>query len=125
MLKKKLSLRLPSLSVLALLVSACGTTTQIPNTMVCTSAGSLHNGAICAETITGNTSDMTFEMFLDFLEPKEAGPFNPARSGAICQSSADWGKQKTALEQACRAMGARCSYEIKQILRNMSLLQLR
>jgi hypothetical protein len=104
----------------ALAVSACVT---VPNTKVCSVAGVISAGGICAETLTSRTSDLTMDEFLDFLEaqperpdPKDPSKKLPAHGAAVCQSSEDWNKQKTALEQACRELGKRCSYEIRRAL---------
>jgi hypothetical protein len=99
-MRKKLCL---GLSALAL--SGC-VSIKVPNTEVCTVAGILSEGAICAETQTHKTRDMTLDQFLDFLLPTDA------HGGAICQSADDWNKMKTALEQACRELGTQCSLEI-------------
>lgn len=84
------------------------------------------SGAICAETLTGTTSDLTLDEYLDFLQPQPERPDPdhpgqnlPARSGALCQSSADWSLTKSDLEQACRALGPRCSYAVKAALARM------
>jgi hypothetical protein len=37
-------------------------------------------------------------------------------------STKDWTAMKIALEQACRAMGARCSYEMKALIQSMPLV---
>ena len=92
---------------IAALSSGCVT---IPNSESCSAAGSLARGAVCAESLTGKTRDMTFEEYLEFLEPNEK------RAGAVCQSAEDAGKVKTALEQACRMLGKRCTYEIQQAI---------
>lgn len=65
-------------------------------------------GGDCAETISGETSRLTLDEYLAFLEPQ----LEPERAGALCQSAADWGRLKTAFEQACRKLGARCTKEI-------------
>jgi hypothetical protein len=96
-------------------LNGCAT---IPNTIVCTAAGTLTAGAICAETLTNKTSEMSLDAYITFLEAQEESPGQPARAGAMCQSSEDWNKQKTVLEQLCRHMGPRCTYEIKQVLTN-------
>lgn len=97
----------------------------VPNTEACTVAGVLAAGAFCAETITGQTRDMTLDEYFDFLEPKEAHDDVPARAGAVCQSADDWGAQKTALEQACRVLGKRCTYELREVIKNMDALSVR
>lgn len=43
----------------------------------------------------------------------------PKRAGAVCESSYDWTIKKTALEQACRELGKRCSYEIQEMIREI------
>jgi hypothetical protein len=106
--------------ILALLASGCVT---IPNTTACTVAGRLLDGGICAETLTGKTSEKTFEQMIDFLEPQLETPEHPARGGAICQSSEDYNKQKTALERACRLLGSRCSYELRQLIKSLTAIQ--
>lgn len=111
------------LSILALSLSACVT---VPNTKACAVKGILSAGAICAETLTGLTSEMTFDEFLTFLEaqpdtsdPNHLGEIRPGHAAAIVQSADDWNKQKTALEQACRELGNSCSYQIKEALARM------
>lgn len=108
-MQKKLFL---SLFLTALLLSSCGHI-QVPNTEFCTVAGTVSAGAICAETITHKTRDMTFDEFLIFLEPTDQ------RGGALCQSADDYNELKTTLEQACRLLGTRCSYEMKRTIQGM------
>lgn len=118
------------LSLFALTVLSGCVSIKVPNTTACSVAGVLAAGAICAETITGKTSDMTLDQFLDFLEPKAERPDPndpsatiPGRAGAICQSAEDWGRIKTTLEQACRELGSKCSYELKAVIANMEVLR--
>lgn len=104
-------------------LSGCrGSKIVVPNTEACTVAGIVGAGAICAETVTGVTRDMTMDEFFDFLEPKEEHDDIPGRAGAVCQSADDWNDQKTALEMACRVLGKKCSYEIRQVVKNMKML---
>jgi hypothetical protein len=102
-------LKLLLLSSCLLVLCSCIT---IPNTKACSVAGVMSAGAICATTITHETSDMTLDEFLDFLEPQES----TGKGAAICQSAEDWNKMKTALETACRMLGKRCSYEMKKAI---------
>lgn len=119
-------LRLLSLSVFMVLSGCRAGHVVVPNTEACTAAGVIAAGAICAETITGATRDMTVDEFFDFLEPKaepSPNPSNiPSRAGAVCQSSDDWNSQKTALEVSCRILGKNCTYELKQVIKNMSAI---
>ncbi len=112
------------LSSLILAASGCVT---VSNTRVCSVAGQAQYGAICAETLTSKTYDLTFDQLIDMLEaqperpdPDHPGQVLPAHGAAIIQSSEDWGKNKTALEEACRELGARCSYEVKQAIVNLN-----
>lgn len=65
---------------------------------------------------------MTFDEFLEFLEPQVerqdplTGKTLPARAGAVCKSADDYNREKTALEKACRMLGSRCSYDIKRAI---------
>lgn len=117
-------LRLLFLSLFVSALSGCAT---IPNTTVCTVAGVFSAGAICAETLTPNTSSMTLDEYLAFLEPQaeRPDPANPGktlppRAGAMCQSADDWNAQKTALEQTCRLLGPRCSYQVKKAIKSLN-----
>ena len=113
------------------MVASCrGSHIVIPNTEACTAAGILSAGAICAETLTNKARDLTFDEYLDFLEPQvkrpdpaHPGEFLPARGGAICQSVDDWNAQKTALELACRVLGKNCTYQMHQILDSMEWIE--
>lgn len=93
-------------SLFVLVLSGCVT---VPNTTACTVAGTMSAGAICAETLTDKTSDLTLAQLIEMLE-----------AGAIIQSADDWGKNKTALETACRELGSRCSYEVKKAIEGLN-----
>lgn len=98
------------LSAIAALDAGCVT---VPNTEACSAAGSLLRGAVCAESLTGKTRNMTWAEFQDMLEP------TAERAGAICRTVEDDAKIKTALEQACRMLGRRCSYEALRAIQGM------
>ena len=91
----------------------------MPNTVACSAAGSLSAGAICAETVTHKTSDLTFDEYISFLEPQPASSGLPARAGAICESPADWNAMATALEQECKALGGQCGPSIKEFIKSV------
>lgn len=95
------------LVAIELLFNGC---VSVPATKVCTVAGQLRAGMVCADTHSGATYDMSFDETLTFLEPTDT------RGGALCQSADDWNKLKTALEKACRELGPRCTYEMKQAI---------
>lgn len=101
------------LSTYIFLISGCVT---VHNTELCSVAGRLSAGGICAEALTEKTRDMTFEEFVAFIEPaSEPSP----RAGAICQTSEDYNKTATSLAQACRELGSRCSVETRELIKGM------
>lgn len=110
-MRKKLWL---SLSLLAL--SSCGTI-DIPVTESCVVAGTLDAGMICAKS-SGETRDMTLEESVNWLSPD----VTTGKGSAVCQSSIDWNAQKTALEEACRMLGRRCSKPSKAAITQMKML---
>lgn len=117
--------RLLFLGSFILTLNGCVT---VPNVRICTAAGDLTSGAICAETQTGKTSDMTLDQFIEFLEPQperpdpdHPGQTLPARGGAICQSTDDFTREKTALEKACRELGSACSMEMRAAIQSLNL----
>ena len=96
-----------SLSVSALLLSGCVT---IPPSDVCTVAGVLSAGMICANTHSGAKREMDLDASIVFLEAELPTDVTPGRAGAMCMSVSDWNGMKTALEKACRMLGTRCKY---------------
>lgn len=92
-------------------LSAC-TGVEIPNVRVCAVAGVMAAGADCAWTLSDKIESMNLDQFIDFLEPDS----NTGKGAALCQSSADWNKQKTALELACKSLGAKCTKETIEAL---------
>ncbi len=116
MSKKKIFLN----TFVLILLANCAST-EVPNTEVCAVAGVLSAGMDCAETLTAKTRSMDLHQAITFLEPQEEitnpdGTVTPARGAALCQSSEDWGEMKTALEQACKILGPRCTYEMHQAI---------
>jgi len=113
-----------SLALLALSFIGCVT---VPNVTVCSVAGYLSDCAstvgstcaICAQTQTTVTSQLTFPQLLEFLEAQPATPTAPAHGAAIIISDADWSALETALEQACRELGPDCKTEVSQALNMM------
>ena len=93
-------------------------------------------GALCQNTLSDDHRDLTPEEWLDFLYARPRlrvpDPKDPTKmvwldqkGPAVCFSSVDFQKQKTALEQLC--VKAKCNYETKQLVdetvRRMSDLQ--
>lgn len=87
---------------------------KIPDTRVCSVAGIMAAGAICAHTLTDETEDLTLTQFLEFLEP------SPTHGAAICISTEDFASLQAALEQACEKLKA-CTKETKEQIRTISL----
>lgn len=96
------------LSLLILLASSCGVT--IPNIRLCSVAGVLAGGGDCTYTLSDKKEKLTLDEMLDFLEgPKGDGP-------AICTSTNDFNREATALAEACRILGPRCTKEIVEAI---------
>lgn len=114
---------------LTIFISLSGFTCKkvvVEETEICSAAGSLLAGADCASTVVpGKTREMNFSDYMDFLGAmpdkidNTGKVIEKGRGGAICQSSSDFTKMKTALDQACEYLGDRCSYELKQVLVTM------
>ncbi len=85
---------------------------EVPNVRACAVAGSLQNGMDCAYTLSSETEQLDAAEMVAFLESDAA----TGKGAAICQASEDWGKIKTALEQACKQLKKRCSYEVKEAI---------
>lgn len=110
-MRKKFYLIL-SISTLILLPSCPGENIKVYNTNLCSVSGSLSKGMICAETLTRKTSEINLEQTIKFLE---ADP-NTGKGAALCQSSDDWRKNLTTLEQACAALKNRCKPELRSLI---------
>lgn len=92
-----------------MLLASCSV--QVPNIRVCAVAGKMLAGANCAYTLSDKKEIMNFEQLVLFLEATpDSGP-------AICSSAEDWGRLKTALEQACEKLGSGCTYEMTETMR--------
>ena len=99
----------------ALILQGCNSI-QIENTEICSVSGLMSAGMDCAETLTPKTRSLNLDETIKFLEPHADPDPKKKRAGAMCQSSADWNKMKTALEQACKILGSKCAYEVQQII---------
>lgn len=101
---EKLSL---SLFVGALL-SSCASV-QMPCMDVYSIAGIMQAGADKASTCSDETSEVSMHEIFKILE-----------DGAIIIPSNDFKRNKTASEQACYKLGARCSYEVRQAIQDFN-----
>ena len=133
-LKKLFNLVLLSLLSVGALGATCNHI-RIPNTRAHSVAGIFTGGAFWAETLSSEEGEMTMGEFIDFLEPrpeikdKDGKIISQQKGAAVCQSSFDWIKQKTAMEQLCAALKEQCSFELKTAIntvkKNIDGLQLR
>lgn len=115
---------LRSILATALLFLLCNSCTTVPNIELCSIAGVISAGAICVNSNNDSSRDMTMDEFFDFLEPVEAytdesGVYHAARDGAKCMSTEDYTETKIAMEQMCRLLGKRCTYEMRKALRKL------
>lgn len=111
--------RLPNLlptMLLPLLLITAGCTVAIPNVKVCAVSGVLAAGMDCAYTLDDKTEEMNLDQSVAFLEPQ----IEPPRGAAMCMSSEDFSKLKSALEQACKKLGTSCTKEAKANIAQVS-----
>jgi hypothetical protein len=119
---------LPIKALLPILIGfiLCGCTVSIPNITVCATAGVLSAGGDCAETLSDTTSSLALDQWIEFLEPQAErvlpdGKIIPARGAALCMASGDFGKLKTAMEQACKLLGAKCQKEVTKNINDINV----
>lgn len=103
-------LLLSLLGILAL--SSCRV--SFPDVQLCSVAGVIMAGADCSYTGHEENSEMQAKEFIDWLE-----------NGAICMSSADRAREKSAIESACVKLGNACSFEVKQLIQTMDRVKKR
>lgn len=115
----RMKLSTSSLALILLIVLSGCKTIEVKDTEVCAVAGTVLAGADCVHTLTDERRSMTFDEFIEWLEPQET----PERGPAICQSSQHFNEFKTTLEIACRKLGKRCTYDIKKIIERTSALE--
>lgn len=131
----KPKLLLASLPILIL--TSC---VSIKNANICAAAGKLSAGGICSRLTSKETNDLTFNELIDLLEaqsertcvPVPGFPVCaddqsngvvtklPARGASMIISSDDFEVLITELQQACRELGNKCSYETQKILEKNS-----
>lgn len=108
---------------IALTTSIFSACVSVPNTTHCAVMDVVQNGMHCTETETQKSFDLDASHMIEFLEPQaerpdpdHPGKTLPARAGATCMSEEDRVKEKTAMQEACRELGSRCSYEFQQAI---------
>lgn len=119
-----------------LTLNGCMPSVTVRNGNVCSVAGKLAAGSICAKLTDDTTGDLSFTETVDFLEPKPARECVavtgfpvcaddqsqgssvklPARGAAVVMSSDDFGDVLTELKTLCRGAGDKCTFETRQKL---------
>lgn len=105
------------LSLSLLLTASCSV--KIKDVKACATAGVFSAGADCVTSISGLRSELSFDEWLEFLEPQPEkklpdGTVVPERGSAICVSSDDWTALKTAIMKLCEKVGSWCTKEAKE-----------
>lgn len=77
----------------------------MPDIRVYAVSGRLQAGMDWAQTGSSATGEISMAEAIKFLE-----------GGALCMSSKDYKRQKTAIEEACYRLGDTCTYETKQAI---------
>lgn len=116
------------------LMLSCVPSVTVKDGNVCSVAGKLSAGGVCAHLTTDATSDLTFLEMIDFLEAKQARDCVPvpgfpvcaddqsqgapahleARGAAVVVSSDDFGELLKELKTLCRGVGDKCTFETRQ-----------
>lgn len=95
-----------------LLLAGC-TGVQLPDVKVCYTP-LLAAGGDCMYTLSGGFEEMTAEQFVEYLEPTEK------RGPALCLSTEDYARLKTAIEQLCYKAGSGCTKEVKKEIQTVA-----
>jgi hypothetical protein len=99
----------------------------VPPTNPCSVNGMLANGATCANTSSGVTTQLTMAQALEIIEAQPTehpdpnpsaspGSTLPAHPAGVFESAHDWDADSVVLQEACRELGARCSYATQQVI---------
>lgn len=112
--------RLVTLYLSFFALASCAVT--IPNLEGCSGVNGFAGvGALCQNTLSDHHRDLTVEQWLDFLyarpDDESTKDVDEAKGPAVCFSSVDMQKQKTAMEQLC--VKAKCTYEQKKVIREL------
>lgn len=91
-----------------MLLAACNV--EIPDVEICGTSGLMTAGGDCSHTLSDSTRQLNLDEWIAFLEPD----VTTGRGAALCMSSDDFTKLKTALDKACVKLGRWCSKEIKE-----------
>lgn len=102
---KRLTISLNALLTI-LFLSSCAT--EIPDIEVCAIGLSLETGATCVNSNSDKSRELTGAQFVAFVEPSDS------KAPALCMSSTDFSKLKTAIEQLCHRLGQKCKKETEQ-----------
>ena len=84
-------------------------------------------GAICQNSNSDKSRDLTDKQWIHFLEAQEDDPktaeVNEAKGPALCASSADFARVKTAIESLCEAKKSQCRLEeVQKVFTRMEKL---
>lgn len=86
-------------------------------------------GAICQNSISEKNRNMTNKEWIEFIEAQPDDPkteINEGKGPALCASSKDFARVKTAIEQLCEAKKSQCKLEdIQRAFKRMDKLQRR
>lgn len=108
---------------LSLLLVSCAV--KVPDVKACATAGVFSAGADCVTTISGKHEELSFDQWLEFLEPQPEknlpdGKKVPERGAAVCVSSDDWTALKTAIMKLCEKVGSWCKKEEQEKIEAVS-----
>lgn len=110
-----------SLFLLALTASCAHVT--VPNISICSVAGVVEDGGVCAHTEDSTTWYLTLDQLVQMLEAQPASGTTPAHGAALIESSEDFNALYTSLKEACRILGDRCTEEMSAQIEKMDVVK--
>lgn len=112
------NLKLILLSSSLLLASGCEVI--IPDVTFCSfkTDNPSRDGAVCATSLSHVVTEETEDQFLSKL------PGSSDHAPAVCMTANDFTAYRTALDQACRALGKKCKKAVKDSIENLQEVSL-
>lgn len=116
------------------------TSLEIQDANTCAPAGKLSQGGLCTHLTNNKTSLLTFNELIDFIEAQpertcvpvpgfpvcaddqsQGVPVKmPARGAAFILSASDFGQIALELQEGCRMLGKRCSFQMQLLVEKLN-----
>lgn len=85
-------------------------------------------GALCQNSVSDKNRQLSNKQWIEFLEPMQDDPKTPevdeGKGPALCVSSKDFARVKTAIEQLCEAKKSQCRFEeVQRVFNRIEKIQ--